>query len=127
MGIIGDVLTAPLKLAKTALTSPVNVLVDLGSGLFKGGFKWGKIGALAGGAIALAAAPFTGGLSLAAIPAIAGGGALSGLVVGAAVGGGLGGVGGALHGVGESLSNLAQLNGKTGMEREGASAPQVAG
>jgi hypothetical protein len=43
------------------------------------GPSWGTIGSVAGMALATAAAPFTGGLSLASIPMIAGAGAIGGM------------------------------------------------
>ena len=113
----------PIKAAfnavKTTVTAPFNIIGETIGGIFKGGFKWGSMGAMLGAVAALAAAPFTGGLSLAAIPAIAGGGALTGALVGGAAGAAIGGGGGLLHSTGESLSNLAQLNGKTGIGDEG--------
>lgn len=112
MGIIGDAFKAPFRAAKTLATMPLNIMGDTLSGAASGAGKFGKVAAFVA---AIAAVPLVAGASLGVLPVLAGGAALTGAAIGA--GAFLGGVGGALHGTGESLSNLAHLNGKTGIDR----------
>lgn len=115
MGIIGNVIKAPFRAAKTGIAAPLNIAADAASGAKSGGFKLGKIGAIGTAVTMVALAPFTGGATLGVLPIV--GGALLGATVGGGTGALFGGAVGAVKGAGESFGNLVRFNGKTGLER----------